>query len=99
MKVHLILSAALLLPTVLFAQEKAAGAGSSPFDLLDADKDLSISATEAQAHPVVSQNFGAADTNGDRLLTREEFNSAFVAAESSDDPPAPPPAPSLPEPQ
>ena len=96
MKAHLILSAALLLPTALFAQEPRGGAGSSPFDLLDADKNSSISAAEAQAHPVVSQNFGAADGNGDQVLTRDEFDKAFVTVEPSDDPPAP--APSVNEP-
>jgi hypothetical protein len=99
MKASLLVSAALLIPTVLFAQEPQGGAGSgaSAFDMLDADKNSSISQTEAQAHPVVSQNFGAADRNGDRVLTRDEFDSAFVSAEPSDEPPAP--APTTPDPE
>jgi hypothetical protein len=92
MKLLLTGSAVALLSFTALAQEPQAGAG-SPFDALDADKNASISVAEGQAHPVVSQNFGTADKNGDGSLTREEFNAAFTTTRPAQPQPERPPAP------
>lgn len=84
MKLILKVSAAALLSSVAFAQQPQGGAGSSPFDVLDADKNAAISVAEARAVPVVAENFTAADKNGDGALTREEFNSAFTMAKPAE---------------
>ena len=85
MRTSLAICVALLFPAGLLAQQEPqqGGAGPSPFDQLDKDRDSAISTTEAQAHPVVSQNFGVADKNGDRVLTREEFDSSFTTSRPS----------------
>lgn len=93
-----------LLSTAALAQEPQTGAGTtpqaepgtagSPFDALDADKDGALSMEEAQAHPVVAQNFSVADTNRDGKLSREEFDSSFTTAappQQSEPPSQPPP--------
>jgi hypothetical protein len=82
-----LLSLAGLAPLAALAQTAP---GSSPFDMLDTDHNGVLSAQEAQAHPVVSQNFTVADKNGDGTLTREEFNSAFTTKQQG----APPASPS-----
>jgi hypothetical protein len=77
------------------AQEPARGeTASSPFDILDADRSGSLNTREGQGHPVVAQNFAAADANSDGSLSREEFNTAFTTREPAA---APPPAASAPE--
>lgn len=50
---------------------------SSAFSSLDTNKDRRISQAEAQAVPVVAQNFTDADANHDGAITPEEFASAF----------------------
>jgi hypothetical protein len=105
-KLHLALTAAALFSTAALAQNPG-GAAPSPFDALDADQNGSLSAQEAQVHPVVAQNFGAADKDGDGKLTREEFDAAFTTGEPAQPsqpgqaqpgaPTAPPPATSPPQ--
>jgi Ca2+-binding EF-hand superfamily protein len=81
----LAITATALLSTTALAQNQQGG---SPFDILDADHNGSISKDEAQAHPTVAQAFSSADANGDGMITREEFDASFTTTQS---PPSPPP--------
>ena len=72
----LLAAAAALMSTAAFAQTETGQA--SAFKALDADKSGSISATEAQAVPVVAQSFKTADKNQDGALTPDEFNASFT---------------------
>ncbi len=89
MKRSLTVLAAALLSSAALAQDPPAESG-SPFDALDADKSGSLNQQEAQAHPVVAQNFASADANTDGAITRSEFDAAFTAGQA---PPAPAPDP------
>jgi hypothetical protein len=99
MKRSLSLIAAALLSSAALAQNPPAESG-SPFDALDVDKNGSLNQQEAQAHPVVAQNFAAADANTDGTITRTEFDAAFTSGRAQPAPtPAPQPQPAQPDPQ
>lgn len=83
MKPILIKTAAALCSTVGLAEEPQGGAGASPFDALDTDKNGSLSMAEAQGHPNVSQRFAVADKDRDGTLTRAEFDAAFTTTKPS----------------
>jgi hypothetical protein len=51
------------------------------FDKLNTSHTGKLTKAEAQAHPVVANNFDAADTNHDGVLTKEEFMAAFRPAQ------------------
>jgi Ca2+-binding EF-hand superfamily protein len=95
MKRSLTLIAAALLSSAALAQNAPAESG-SPFDALDADKSGSLNQQEAQAHPVVAQNFASADANTDGAITRSEFDAAFTSGQAQP-PAAPQPQPPQPE--
>ncbi len=100
MKIHLVLTAmgaAVIAADALSqapaeppAQTAAPSSMSSAFNTLDANKDGRISEGEAQASPVVSQNFRNADADHDGTITREEFSAAFTLNAPGATPPLPP---------
>jgi EF hand domain-containing protein len=47
------------------------------FDKLDVNHDGKLTPDEAQAHPTVAAHFKDADANGDGIVTKEEFMTAF----------------------
>jgi hypothetical protein len=47
------------------------------FDKLDGNHDGKLTPDEAQIHPTVAAHFKDADANGDGVITKEEFMSAF----------------------
>ncbi|HEY8509098.1 MAG TPA: EF-hand domain-containing protein [Steroidobacteraceae bacterium] len=105
MKSHLVLIAASLLPVAALAQtpgEPPAPGAQPPsmaeiFRSLDTDQNGSISATEAQASPVVSGSFDKADADGDGGITEQEFSQAFTMRAPGSPPASPPPATTPPE--
>lgn len=104
MKSHLVLIAASLLPVAALAQTPAEppAPGAQPsmaeiFRSLDTDQNGSISATEAQASPVVSGSFDKADADKDGGITEQEFSQAFTMRAPGSPPASPPPATTPPE--
>jgi len=85
---HLAFTAAALLAAGAFAQAQQ-GETASVFDTIDADGNGSISIEEAKVSSVLTQNFAAADSDGDNVLTRQEFDASFTTAQ---------PQPTLPSP-
>ncbi len=69
---YLILASSVVMATAAFAQDTGA-----VFAALDTDKNGSISKTEAERNAFVTENFAAADSNSDGVLSREEFDAAF----------------------
>lgn len=51
------------------------------FDKLDVNHDGKLTPEEAQAHPTVASHFASADANGDGVVTKEEFLTAFKPAQ------------------
>ena len=51
------------------------------FDKLNVSHTGKMTREEAQAHPTVSANFDAADTNHDGVLSKDEFLAAFKPAQ------------------
>lgn len=86
---HLAFTAAALLAAGTLAQAQAPGEPASVFDTIDADHSGSISIEEAKVSSVLSQNFAAADTDGDNVLTRQEFDASFTTAQPQPTQPAP----------
>lgn len=58
--------------------DRGAEAEKISFASLDANKDGSISEQEAKASVSVTAAFGAADKNGDKLLSKAEFDAYFA---------------------
>jgi hypothetical protein len=103
-KVTLMFTVAALASGAVFAQDRAPAATTaapasdatteSIFRQLDQDKDSRISSTEAQVSSVVSSSFKQADTNGDGMISHDEFMSSFTARAPTTPPPALPTPPS-----
>ena len=72
---------AFVLPAAALAQVPGAGApppaSNDVFSQIDANNDGIIDELEAQAEPVVSDNFDLADQDGNGELDRAEFQIAF----------------------
>jgi Ca2+-binding EF-hand superfamily protein len=71
------------------AQSPAPGQPASVFDTIDADRNGSISIEEAKVSAVLTENFAAADTDGDNVLTRQEFDASFTTAQPQPAMPSP----------
>lgn len=74
MKTLSIVSIGLLFAPAAFAQDDAAP---DPFDQLDTNEDGRISVMEAEASSTLLERFASLDTNGDGLLSREEFAAFY----------------------
>lgn len=65
--------------TVLSALSMTANAGSDLFTELDANADGMISASEAEVHAVLSENFASIDVDADGYISKGEFAASGVS--------------------